>query len=715
MGSVSPTNFAVLNWKTRSPLYQTMNHMPPLVFLSLALFLGSPAAAPGDDTTPIHPNLHYWQPVRDRPAPEKMQVDVCIYGGTAAGVAAAIQAARDGLKVVLVAPEQRLGGLTTGGLTWTDFGNKGSIGGISREFYRRLGRMYGVAEEWTFEPKVAEQVLQEMIAEARVPVRPGHFLKSLRRKGSRIQAITTERGLTVEARIFIDTTYEGDLMARAGVSCTVGREDNSKYRETLNGSQVRDKHQFDYSVSPFVVDGDASSGLLPGIESGPVAPNGTGDRRVQAYNFRMTLTQVPENRIPFPKPRGYDPREYVLLSRYLQHDWKWVFGKFDPLRGGKVDKNNHGPISTDFIGRNYAWPEADYKTREKIFQAHVVYQQGLMWFLANDPAVPEECRARMSAWGLCKDEFTDTGGWPRQLYVREARRMVSDYVLTEHDCRGVRKAEDSIGLGSYGMDSHNCRRVVIDGAVKNEGDVQVGGFSPYPIAYRSIVPRRGECENLLVPVCVSTSHIAYGSVRMEPVFMILAQSAAAAARIALEGDGAVQNVDYGRLRARLVELGQVIEWKPELNVSNESRAALIPASTLPGVALDDSEGVKTGLWTQSTRSADRKVGTGYIHDGNGEKGRASIAFKPLLPADGEYEILLIAPSNPNRATNVVLTLAVDGQEPRSAAINLRGPEGVYFHSLGKYRLPGGRRTTVTITNHNTDGYVVVDGIQFLPQ
>jgi len=536
----------------------------PLIVLSLAhasVPPGSLASPPArEQATPLPPSLHYWQPVRERVIPERLSVDLCVYGGTSSGVIAAVQARRDGRTVVLVAPEAHLGGLTTGGLTWTDFGNKGAIGGLAREFYRRVGRKYGADEEWTFEPKVAEQAFQEMIGEARVPVRLGHFLRSVRLQGGRIAALTTERELTVSARVFIDATYEGDLMAKSKVTCTVGREDCSVYDETLNGVQLRDKHQIDHPVSPYVAEGDPKSGLLPGISPGRLAPNCTGDRAVQAYCFRMTLTQDPENRIPFPKPEGYDPREYILLSRYLRHGWDWVFGKFDPIRGGKVDKNNHGGISTDFIGRNHAWPEADYRTREKLFRQHVVYQQGLMWFLANDPGVPEECRRRMSTWGLCRDEFTDTGGWPRQLYVREARRMVSDYVLTEHDCRGTRRAPDSVGLGSYGMDSHNCRRVVVDGMVKNEGDVQVGGFPPYPISYRAITPRRGECANLLVPVCVSSSHIAYGSVRMEPVFMVLGQSAAVAAGQAMDGDGIVQNVDYPKLRERLLALGQVLAW-----------------------------------------------------------------------------------------------------------------------------------------------------------
>lgn len=675
--------------------------------------VGTPVRGAEAGAVPIHPNLHYYQPATGKPQPEHLSVDLCVYGGTSGGVIAAIQAARDGRSVVLVAPESHLGGLTTGGLTNTDIGNKAAIGGLSHEFYRRVGKKYGADEEWRFEPKVAEQVYQEMVQEAKVPVRPGHFLKSVRRDGRRIVSLTTERGLTVQARMFIDATYEGDLMARAKVSYTVGRESNSTYGETVNGVQVRDKHQFEAPVSPYLVEGDPSSGLLPGIEPKPAEPNGAGDHRVQAYNFRMTLTTVPENRVSFPKPEGYDPRRYALLARYFKTGWNEVFRKFDPIRGDKVDTNNHGAVSTDAIGMNYDYPEGDYRTRERIFQEHVVYQQGLMWFIANDPSVPETIRTKMSQWGLCRDEFQDTGGWPRQLYVREARRMISDYVMTEHDCRGARRAYDAVGLAAYTMDSHNCRRIVKDGRVLNEGDVQVAGFPPYPISYRSIVPKREECENLLVPVCLSASHIAYGSIRMEPVFMILGQSAAVAAGFALDGDGILQDVDAAKLQARLLELGQVLRW--EGGAQGGTTAAAIDPASLGGIVLDDTDGKKTGKWVSSTLVSARKVGTGYIHDDNANKGETSIAYTPDLPAAGQYEIILIAPPNPNRATNAPLTIAVEGSETATVKVNLRTEEGGGFHSLGRYRLPEGRKTTVTLSNRDTDGYVVADGIQFLPR
>jgi hypothetical protein len=386
------------------------------------------------------------------------------------------------------------------------------------------------------------------------------FVQSVRRDGERLVSLTTESGLTVTAKIFIDCSYEGDLMARANVSYHVGREDNSVYGETLNGVEVRNSHQFKHATDPYKVPGDPGSGLLPGIDARGPLPNGTGDRRVQAYNFRLCLTQQPENRLPWEKPEGYDPQDFELLARYIAAGGiNEIYGKFDKLQGNKVDKNNHGAISTDFIGQNWDYPEGDYARREEIFQAHVKWHRGFFWFLCNDERVPRDAREWMSSWGLCRDEFPETGGFSHQLYVREARRMVSDYVATEADCVHARSIEDSVGLGAYNMDSHNCRRFVEDGNVRNDGDVQVPPSGPYAISYRSIVPHAGECPNLLVPVCLGASHIAYGSIRMEPVFMILGQSAALAASLAInESCPSLQELPYERLRPLLEQAGQVL-------------------------------------------------------------------------------------------------------------------------------------------------------------
>jgi hypothetical protein len=531
---------------------------------------------------------------------EVREAEVCVFGATSGGIAAAIQVTRMGKTVVLAEPGQYLGGMTTGGLGATDIGNKAAIGGLAREFYVRLARHYAqetawkferkrdyfakrdgyqvkasavalnqVTETmWTFEPHVAEKVFQEMIAAAKVPVYRGQQLATVMKQGRRITGITMENGNVFRALMFIDATYEGDLMAKAKVSYHVGRESNAVYGETLNGIRaITPKHQFVLSVDPYVKPGDPSSGLLPFIQPGNGGPAGEGDRRVQTYNYRLCFTTNVENRRPVAPPPNYDPAQYELLARYLEalvaagrqpklsEFWNPIW-----MPNGKTDINNNGGFSTDFIGGNYDYPEADYTRRAQIAKAHENYTRGFITFLATSPRVPESIRTEMQLWGPCQDEFSDTGGWPNQLYVREARRMISDYVMTERHCRGEVIAEDSISLAAYNMDSHNCQRIAKEGRAENEGDVQVPPMKPYPISYRAIVPKAGECENLFVPVCLSASHIAYGSIRMEPVFMILGQSAATAACLALEAKASAQNVDYQKLRPRLLADGQILEW-----------------------------------------------------------------------------------------------------------------------------------------------------------
>ncbi len=679
-----------------------MNCRFAAVALSGAALLGAPSM--GRAQVP-----HYYDPVAATTAVNQtLDTDVCIYGGTSAGVAAALQASRMGKKAVILEQNMHLGGMSSGGLGETDIGNKAAIGGVSREFYKRVGQKNGMAENWKFEPHIAEEVFNDMVKEAGAPVFYRQFLKSVEKNGARLLSITMESGLKVRAKQFIDATYEGDLMAKAGVNYTVGREANAVYNETVDGVQVQGGHQFDRPVSPYIVEGDATSGLLPGINPGDPGEKGSGDKRIQAYCFRLCLTKVPDNRIPYEKPEGYKPEEYVLLTRLLKAGWPegQVFGKFDPVFNGKFDKNNHGAVSTDFIGRNYAWPEADYATREKMFQEHVNYQKGLMWFLGNDPSISESIRTKWSEFGLAKDEFKDTGGWPFQLYVREARRMISDYVMTEAHCRGKAVVEDPVSLAAYTMDSHNCQRFVKDGKVMNEGNVQVGGFPPYPISFRSIVPKKAECENLTVPVCLSTSHIAYGSIRMEPVFMILAQSAATVASMAIDGNGAVQDVDYPKLRERLLADGQVLEWKGGGGEPNDQTLA---ARTLNGILVDDDNGKKTGDWLVSTRR-EHRIGTGYIHDDNAHKGELAIAFTPEISDAGDYEIFFVFTPNGNRADNVPVTVMIDGKDVKIATVNQR-PPGDGIVSLGKFTLAKGTPATVTVSNKDTNGYVVVDGVQ----
>ncbi|AHF89547.1 xanthan lyase [Opitutaceae bacterium TAV5] len=505
----------------------------------------------------------YYRPAPAVPADQPAhEADLVIYSANAAGCAAAIQARRLGLTVAIFNPHTHVGGLTTGGLGFTDFGNKDAIGGLALEFYQRLGQHYGCEAEWRFEPSAAEKTLNAWLAEAGVTVHHGHYLKSAAAFEGRVTEIAFTNGARARAPYFIDCSYEGDLMAAAGVTFTVGREGNSTYGETLNGQIVHPKHQFDNPVDPYIVPGDPKSGFLPGIEPG-LPEIGAGDHRVQAYNFRICMTQEKDNLVPFPKPEGYDRQAYELLARYLATGWNQVFHKHDRIRGLKTDTNNHGAVSSDFIGGNYAWPTASHEEREKLFQAHVTWVQGLWWFYAHDPAVPAGIQAQVNTWGLAKDEFTDSGNWPNQLYIREGRRMVGDLVMTELHCLSKQKVDDAIGMAAYTMDSHNCRRFVDEnGHVRNEGDVQVKLPKPYPIGYRSIIPPRADrVKNLLVPVALSASHIAFGSIRMEPVFMILAQSAAIAVATARRaGDIAVQDVAYSELRPQLDAAKQVLAW-----------------------------------------------------------------------------------------------------------------------------------------------------------
>ena len=522
--------------------------------------------------------------------------DLVIYGGTSAGVSAAIQASRMGKTVILIEPTNRIGGLTTGGLGQTDIGNKQAIGGIAREFYQNVKKYYQQPENWkwqksneykdggqtrtdsgedamwTFEPSAALKILHQMLEpEKNITLVHNQWLdrkNGVTKKKGVITSIAMESGEVYSGKVFIDATYEGDLMAAAGVSYTVGRESNKQYGETLNGVHTADtartmtnqfsrnsiNHNFVNGVDPYREKGNPASGLLPFINPKGPGKEGSGNKGVQAYCFRMCLTNHPENRIQFEKPANYNELEYELLLRNYEageNGFPWINSDM-PNR--KTDTNNRLGFSTDFIGQNYDYPEASYAERELIAERHRNYQKGLMWTLAYHPRMAEHIRNEVSRWGMCKDEFTEGNGWQEQLYVREARRMVSDYVMTQYNCEGLTVAADPVGLAAYGMDSHHVQRYVTkEGFVKNEGNIEAHVKGPYPISYRSIVPKEKECKNLLVPVCVSSTHIAFGSIRMEPVFMVLGQSAAIAASIAIDNEISVQKVNYNDLQKALLD------------------------------------------------------------------------------------------------------------------------------------------------------------------
>lgn len=526
-------------------------------------------------------------------SPAIFQADVVIYGGTSAAVATAVQVSRMGKSILIVCPDTHLGGLSASGLGWTDTGNKGVIGGVSREFYQRIYQYYDQDETWKwqkkeeygnrgqgtpaldgknrtmwiFEPHIAEQVFEDFVREHQIQVLRNEWLDreaGVIVENGNIQSIRMLSGKTFEAKIFIDASYEGDLMAAAGVSYHVGREANAVYGENWNGIQtgvLHHRHHFaDMNMSPYKIAGDSSSGVLARISTADPGIKGEGDKKVQAYCFRLCLTKHPDNRIPFERPLGYDSTQYELLARIFDAGWRETFQKFDPIPNAKTDVNNHGPMSFDNIGMNYDYPEASYERRQEIIQEHERYQKGWLYFIANDPRVPEEVQSEMQQWGLAKDEFLDNGHWPHQIYVREARRMIGEFVMTEHEVQSSRPVNEPIGMGSYTMDSHNIQRYITpEGYVQNEGDIGVKPKQAYQIHLGSILPKRSECSNLLVPVAVSSSHIAFGSIRMEPVFMILGQSAGTVAAMALDQGIGIHELTYAQLRERLLQDGQVLE------------------------------------------------------------------------------------------------------------------------------------------------------------
>ncbi|MFT5999420.1 MAG: hypothetical protein ACI81P_001878 [Neolewinella sp.] len=543
---------------------------------------------------------------------EPNAADVVIYGGTSAGISAAIQAARLDKSVLIIEPTSRLGGLTTGGLGQTDIGNKQAIGGISREFYGNIKRHYLDAANWgwqlrseykdggqtrsgknddtmwSFEPSAALKVYHEMLNNLDIAIVYNQQLDratGVSKVSNTINSISMKSGKTYFGEVFIDATYEGDLMAAAGVSYTVGREANAQYGESLNGVQ-RGKtgttlqgtvsnnsvyHDFVEGVDPYIVKGDTSSGLLPFITEVAFETEGQGDKGIQAYCFRMTLTDHPENRIPFKQPEDYNELDYELLFRNYEAadgalEEMYSYGdKLVPwinsaMPNRKTDTNNQKGVSTDFIGQNWDYPEASYEEREEIVARHRRYQQGLMWTLAYHPRIPQKVKEKVSQWGTCKDEYEREDGWQQQLYIREARRMVSNYVMSQKNCEGIEVVQDPVGMAAYGMDSHHIKRYVnAKGYVSNEGNVEAHVKAPFPISYRSIVPKKEECSNLLVPICLSATHIAFGSIRMEPVFMVLGQSSGVIASLAIEENKAVQEIEYNRLREVLRETNQVLE------------------------------------------------------------------------------------------------------------------------------------------------------------
>jgi hypothetical protein len=508
--------------------------------------------------------------------PAQTDRDVIVYGGTASGVITAVSAAREGLSVTLLEPGAHLGGMATGGLSRTDFGKKEVIGGYPLEFYWRVGEKYDMARfgqglAWYYEPHIGEEVFKQMLAAAKVEVLLHHRLREkdgVAKSGAQLISITMEDGSTFRGKVFVDSSYEGDLMAQAKVSYTWGREESSQYGESLAGVREHTPfHQFLVPVNGY----DEHHHLLPEIFAGPKGETGSADRKVQSYNFRMILTNNPADRLPFPKPPNYDPHEYELLARLIAAKMAQT-GKVPVLKeftliaripNGKADFNNNGPFSTDYIGKSWGYPNGSYAKRKQIWDDHANYTKGFFYFLGHDPRVPKQLRDETNSWGLPKDEFQDTNHFPNQLYIREARRMVGDFVMTQKDLQTDLTKPDAIGMGSYNSDSHNIQRLVkADGDVENEGDMQVH-VSPYQIPYRVMLPKQAEATNLLVPVCFSASHVAYSSVRMEPQYMILGEAAGVAAAMSIQQKQPVQEIDTKQLSQTLLKQGAILEYHPK--------------------------------------------------------------------------------------------------------------------------------------------------------
>ncbi len=630
-------------------------------------------------------------------------VDVCVYGGTSAGVIAAYTAKKYGKTVVLIEPTKRLGGLTSGGLGQTDIGNKYAITGISRDFYRRIGKHYGRFEQWTFEPSVAEKTFQAYIKEANVEVIYQHRLKQVEKKGDKIERILIENGKSsqwIKAKVFIDATYEGDLMAKAGLSYTIGREANSVYNEKWNGVQLLDKHQFPDSIDPYVEVGNPASGLLWGISNEKLPETDAGDKKVQTYNFRLCLTDSLENQIPITKPANYDVTKYELLLRYIEKkqpkELNWALMHIQPMPHRKTDINNSGPFSTDMIGENYEYPDADYETRQQIQQKHEDYIKGFLYFLGNDERVPEHLRKEMRKWGYPKDEYQENNHFSPQMYVREARRMVGEYIMTEHHCEGRETVADGIGMAAYTMDSHNCQRIVVNGMVKNEGDVQqgLGGLPPYPISYRAILPKRNECTNLLVPVCLSASHIAYGSIRMEPVFMVLAQSAAVAAIMAIDANTSLHEIDVKKLQTEL-------KTNP---LANKSQAEIL-------VDNDDMQVKLNGDWIIVPKGYGR-YGKNYLIDESKGEDEKSVIYNPAIPITKKYKIYIYFPRLEQLSKQINVNLWTNSGK-KSLVLKPQNTESDWLY-VGDFLLEKGNKNMLEITNLDADGAVIADAVLFIP-
>jgi len=650
--------------------------------------------------------------------------DVVIFGGTPSGLIAAVSAAREGATVTVIEPAKWIGGMVTGGLAKSDLGKPETIGGITKEFFEQAAARYHGKFMWYAEPQANMDAYKTLLADAKVTVITGTHLKSVARAGSTIVSITTDDGTKHTGKVFIDASYEGDLMARSGVSYIVGRESRDQYAEPLAGympmalrPRTNEVMASDCScvggTGPHYIHGtpcaisalDEQGHLLFGIHEVHAEP-GSADKLTQSYNFRVIVTRRADIRLPFPKPAHYEVAHYALLLRLIQAFPQVRFGRLvhlGEIANGKFDLNAQGLFSTDYPGANFDYPDGDDATRARIWQDHVDYVQGFLWFLGNDVRVPQSLREEVNQWGLCRDEFTDNDHWPYALYVRDGRRMIGEYVMKQQDMQKDIHKPDSVGMGSFVIDCHIVQRIVTpDGNVTDEGSFQDAPTKPYQIPYRSLTPKRAECTNLLVPVCLSASHIACCSLRMEPVYMALGQASGVAAAMAVHTGVPVQAIDIARLQARLREQKAVLELKNAVSVSD-----------FKGVIQDDEDAVFTGTWTAS--SFGDPIEGSARHDGNSDKGKLAARFTLKVPADGEYEVRLAYPASSNRASNVPVTIEhAEGSKVITVNEKLTPVLDKHFTSLGHFPFTAAKPAVVAISNAGTDGFVAVDAVQLLP-
>ncbi len=639
------------------------------------------------------------------------EVDICVYGGTSAGVIAAYTAKKMGKSVILIESGQHLGGMTSGGLGYTDIGNKYVVTGLAHDFYRKVGAHYGRLESWIFEPRVAEKIFNDYIERGNIDVIFGKRLKSVHKADNKITKINIEdskfpnrnTNKIIKAKIYIDCSYEGDLMAKANVSYTIGREDNKIYHETHNGVQLQNGHQLPDSIDPYIIKGNKKSGVLWGVSTKPIKPTGSGDKKVQAYNYRITLTNNKQNFIPITRPENYDSTKYELLIRINEKKpWESLHDIFiiSMLPNAKTDINNKNGFSTDMIGNSWRYPNANYKERSKIWKQHEDYTKGLLYFIGHDKRIPLKIRNEMLSWGYPKDEYIDNNHWSHQLYVREARRMIGELVMTQHHCQGKEICDDEIGWAAYTMDSHNCDRQIINGYVRNEGNVEVGGFPPYPISYRAIVPQKKEITNLLVPVCLSASHIAYGSIRMEPIFMVLSQSAATAACLAINNNVPVQDINVLDIQ-RIIKSNPLIDDSvQEILIDNDNKKHVIIS----------------GDWKIGNIHS---FGANFLIDESKGDVFKSVKYLPQIDSTSNYSIYIYYPKLKNTSSQIVINICT-GNFIIEKTINkdnvaIEGQASGEWIYLGRYKIDKNESVYVEITNKKADNIVIADAVLFIPE